>query len=124
MPHFFGKKRFLPRKKFMILPFVESRHRQVRREAPTVTSHKEAENERQNEKMQQEDINIALEDIKQDKTELKIFMNEEMIRKKMQELLDKLPKSDKLRNLLDEDEEIDNINKYRTSLKVKKEPFR
>ena len=108
MPKFFNNK---PRTSRPI-----SRHR----ENPTITSHKESENERANEEIQQKGINKEIDDIKKGVVEIREYMRDEQMKKKMLDLLKELPRDDRIRNLIDQDREEINKNKSRSKTSIKK----
>ena len=112
MPHF--------NKKFrkQVLPIRKMTH--SNRESPTDKSERESNNERRNEKIQQNDIDRDLGDMKKGIDEVRSFLTEEQIKKKMEKMLKKLPIENRTRNLLDEDRDIINNNKSRSKLRIKK----
>ena len=95
-------------------------NRILRNEPDMITSLKEANQERKNEKLQQTDINKEIEDSKRDVEDVREFQREEMMKKKLEKLLMQLPHEDRLRNLIDEDREQVNKNNFNTVLKTKK----
>ena len=85
---------------------------------PIETSAKETNNLRRTEKLQQTDIDKEKEIILEDTQEEEEKRNEISMRKKMEELLSKLPKQDKLRNIMDEKKKMKNDNKMKSTPKV------
>ena len=87
---------------------LTKRHYQSKKIPPTKITHHESDQVRKVETMQQDDINKEIQDFKSDNEEVREFQREDMIKKKLQKLFDKLPKEDRLRNLIDEDYEAKN----------------
>lgn len=96
-------------------------HRQLIKESPTTTSLKESNNERRNEKMQQDDIDKEVEVMKKDNDVIREMSNDHIIKKKLSNLIEKLPKEDRLRSLLEEDREEVNKNSTRSTLHTNQE---
>ena len=67
--------------------------------------------------IQQKDINKEISEIKRDIN--RSDMNESMIKRKMIELVRELPHESKLRKMFDEEKLKKNINKAKSSLKIK-----
>ena len=88
-------------------------NKQLMKEPDTLVTHRESENERANEKLQQDSINKQIEDMKKDREDVRAYLADETIKKKLEKMLKQLPQEDRLRNLLDEDrEEVNNNNEY------------
>lgn len=87
---------------------------------PTEVAHKESEQERENEVIQQNDINKEIEDIKNGVEDVKEYVRDELMKKKMMRLIAQLPAEDRLRNLVDEDREDVNVNKAKSKIEISK----
>ncbi len=93
------------------------RNNQLTKTPPTTVSHRESENERANERMQQADINKEIDEIKKDVVDVREYMADEQTKKRLEEIIKELPRDDRSRNLLDNDD----LNlKPRSSLNIKK----
>ena len=108
-----------PNKMTLIKPRKSTRHPVLTKTPPTVVSQRESDNLRKTEKLQQDDIDKEFGDIKKGIEDARDFLSDEMIKKKLQILLQKLPKQDRIRNLIDQDREELNKSKFRSSLKLK-----
>ena len=84
------------------------------------TQVEDANNERANEKLQQDDINKEIDDIKKDMIDMREYLQDEEMEKRMKELLKQLPREDRIRNLIDEDRERFNKNLSRGKSSIKK----
>jgi hypothetical protein len=75
------------------------------REAPTIDSKKEADDERRNEELQQADIDREKDDLKKDLGDVREYARNKLMESKLSELVKQLPRDDRLRSLIDEDRE-------------------
>ena len=114
MPHIFKKpnrrmKRFSKRTGKKLKEVLKDPIKQMEKETDTL---------RRTEKIQQDDIDEEKVVILEDREDDEEKRNELTIRKKMELLLNKLPKQDKLRNIMDEKKKVKNDDKMKSNLKV------